>query len=175
MMIKRAAFTLIELMISITILSIMMLFLYKSYASLNISNDNLKHETQTIQSIQKIKKVVYLDFLTAINDTNSSISIVSRDKKEDFVTLQSSHSIHRRFNPYVTYMVKEKKLYRLESLKKFLEYQLPSDGEFDLDCMGEVNSFRVYKSSDATKKLYFVHVDFKTKNDLLLKIKLFNE
>ncbi len=60
MRLSRSAFTLIELLISISILTIMMLFLYKSYASLNISNEIIKDEGMNIQSIQK--RIVYLRF-----------------------------------------------------------------------------------------------------------------
>jgi len=170
MKLKRAAFTLIEMMIAITILSIMMLFLYKSYANLNISNSNLKQETNRLLKIQKIKKVIYLDFLTALYH---STTIINREKNEDFVVLQTSHSIHQRFNPYVTYIVKYKKLYRLESLKKIAEYELASDSEFDIDYIGEVNSFRFYKSKE--KEIFLVHIDFKNMDEILLKIKPLNE
>ena len=53
---SRRAFTLLELMIAISILSLMMIFLYKSYATLNISNQNLQKETVTLDKTQKIKK-----------------------------------------------------------------------------------------------------------------------
>ena len=172
MKLNRAAFTLIEMMIAITILSIMMLFLYKSYANLNISNTNLKQETSRVLKIQEIKKVIYLDFLTALYH---STTIINREKNEDFVVLQTSHSIHQRFNPYITYMVKNKNLYRLESLKRFTEYELVSDSEFDIDYIGKVNSFRLYKSKEQDKEMYLVHIDFKDMDNILLKIKLLNE
>ena len=172
MKLKRAGFTLIELMIAITILSIIMLFLYKSYATLNISNKNLKFESQSVETIQKIKKVIYLDYSLALAN---SIVITNREKNEDFVYMQSSHSIHRRFNPYITYMIKEGKLYRLESLKAFREYQLASDSEFDIDFIADVKSFRAYKSTDTKKSAYLLHIKVKSGNDILLKIKTFNE
>ena len=172
MKLKRRAFTLIELMIAIVILSIMMLFLYKSYANLNISNNNLKQETNHLLKIEKIKKIIYLDFLTALYH---STSITNREKNEDFVVLQTAHSIHQRFNPYITYIVKNKNLYRLESLKRFTEYDLPSDGEFDIDYIGEVNSFRIYKSKEKEKEIFLLQIDFKDMDDVLLKIKLLSE
>ena len=172
MKLKRAGFTLIELMISITILSIIMLFLYKSYATLNISNQNLKFESQSVESIQKIKKVIYLDYSLALVN---SVIITNRDKNEDFVYMQSSHSIHRRFNPYITYMIKENKLYRLESLKALKEYQLSSESEFDIDFIADVKSFRVYKSSNTKKNVYLVHIDLKSGDTILLKINSLNE
>lgn len=170
MRLKRAAFTLIEMMIAITILSIIMLFLYKSYADLNISNSNLKQETSKLLKIQEIKKVIYLDFLTALYH---SIAITNREKNEDFVVFQTAHSLHRRFNPYVTYLVKDKKLYRLESLKRFTKYNLASDSEFDIDYIGEVTNFRVYKAKG--KEMFLVHINFKNMDEILLKVKLLNE
>lgn len=149
-----------------------MLFLYKSYAALNDSNRVLKRELSSITNIQNIKKIIYLDFSLALFNTTK---IDNRDKKEDFVFLQSSHSIHKRYNPYVTYIVKEKKLYRLESLKKISTYELPAESEFDIDYLGEVNSFRLYKSLDKTKEFYLVHIDFKRMENLLMKIKVLNE
>lgn len=168
----RGGFTLIELMISISILSIMMIYLYQSYASLNASNKNLKNEIRSITSIQKLKKVIYLDFSLAIH---KSVKIQNREKTEDAVFFQSSNSIHKRYNPYIAYMVKENKLYRLESLKEFKDYELAPESEFDVDYLGEVESFRVYRSLDTKKEVYLVHVDFKNFENILLKIKVLNE
>jgi len=149
----------------------MMLFLYKSYSSLNSSNKILKKETEIIVSSQKLKKIIYLDFSLALY---KSVSINNREKKEDFVSFETSNSIHKRYNPYIAYIVKNKKLYRLESLKKFAGYDLGVDSEFDVDFLGEVNSFRVYKSSNKNET-YLINIDFKNLDDLLLKVKVFNE
>ncbi len=168
----RKAFTLIELMISISILSLLMMFLYQSYASLNLSNNILKKELTSIISIQKIKEIIYLDYSLAFY---KSVTIDNRDKKEDAVFFQSSNSIHKRFNPYITYLVKDKKLYRLESLKEIKEYDLAVDSEFDVDYLGEVKSFRVYRSSNKVNEIHLVHVDYTSSDDILLKIKVLNE
>ena len=168
----RDAFTLIELMISITLLSVIMLFLYKSYATLNRSNANLKVEAQHIKDIQDLKKVVYLDFISSMKN---AVTIKNKERNEDFVFFQTVHSLHRRHNPYITYVVREEKLYRLESLHIIKDYDFPSDTEFDVDYLGEVNSFRVYKSKQATPISYLVHIEFKSINNVLLKIKVFNE
>jgi len=189
----RKAFTLIELLISVSILSIMMIFLYKSYASLNMSNDFYKKEVDTIKSEQVKKRVFFLDFSLSLYKKNQ---ILNQETNEDVVFLQTSNSLHRRFNPYVAYVVKDSKLYRLEALKEFKEYPLNIDSEFEVDYMGEVNSFRVYKSTgkfevmpvndnnttdtNTTKaqspaELFLVHVDFKKEKDILLKIKGLNE
>lgn len=171
---SRAAFTLIEMLIAISIFAVMMLYLYKTYSSLNISNDNLKVEVNAIEKLQRIKKVIYLDYTLALYKPQGMISIDSRERREDFVHFQSSHSIHKRINPYIVYMVKNQKLYRLESLKKITSYEISSDAEFDVDCLGEVNSFRVYKSTH--KELaYLIEVNFKKMGNILLKVKPLNE
>jgi len=172
MRLGRRGFTLIELMVSISILSIMMIFLYQSYSSLNSSNKNLKNEITGITSTQKLKKVIYLDFSLALH---KSVKILNQDTKEDVVFFQSSNSMHKRYEPYIAYILKENKLYRLESLKEFKEYPLSMDSEFDVDYLGEVNSFRVYKSSNDKKELYLVHIEFKNFEDILLKVKVLNE
>ena len=170
----RSAFTLIEMLIAISIFSIMMLYLYNTYASLNLSNENLKGEVQKIQRVQKIKKVIFLDLTLALFNPRTIISIDNRDKQEDFVFFQSSHSLHRRINPYITYIVKDKKLYRLESLKKLESYEMPSDAAFDVDELGDVKSFRVYKTTKK-KQSYLISIDFKEMDDLLLKVNPLNE
>lgn len=164
----RRGFTLIELLIAITILSIMMLFLYKSYASLNHSNSFYKKEVTTLGHEQLIKKVIFLDFSLALNE---SISIINRERKEDVVLMQSSNSLHKRYNPYIAYIIKNSKLYRLESLKR-LSYPLSVDSEFSVDYIGEVDGFRVYKSAKESENLLLVHIDFKKGEDVLLKIKV---
>jgi prepilin-type N-terminal cleavage/methylation domain-containing protein len=168
----RKAFTLIELMVSIAILSIIMIFLYKSYAELNLSNKIYSKKIEEIQKIELIKKVIYLDFTLS---KYKSVNIINQEKVEDTVLFETTNSIHNRINPYVAYIVKDKKLYRLESLKPLLEYPLVADSEFVSDFLGEVKSFRVYKAADPGKEKYLVAIDFEAENDILLKIKALNE
>jgi len=166
----KKAFTLIEMMISITILSIIMLYLYKTNAALHLSNANLKNEAHKVQRVQKMKQTIYLDFLSAVYDGNSSIIITKREKNEDFVSFMSKHSLHQRINPYITYIVKNKNLYRLESLKKIKDFEISSDQEFVPDSFGDVEIFRVYKSKNDKKNDYLVHIKFKNKEEILLNI-----
>ena len=168
---RKSAFTLIELIISIVILSILMLFLYKSYATLNKSNSFLAKEVQKISSLELLKKTIYLDFAAALKE---SVVILPQDQREDVVFLQTSNSIHQRINPYVAYIVKDKILYRLESLKPFKEYPLVADSEFVSDKLGEVKSFRVYSSNEQAKKSYLMSIFFAEKEEILLKLSILN-
>ena len=184
---SRKAFTLIELLIAVTILSIMIIFLYKSYATLNHSNKIYKQELKEIISHKTKKKVIFLDFSLKIS---KDIRILNQDRTEDVVFFQSSHSIHKRYNPYIAYIAKNSKLYRLESLKEFKGYPLSSENIFDVDYFGEINSFRVYQSKQSKTPTtdnksgesnvtiakitnvnsYLIHIDFKKEDDILYKI-----
>jgi prepilin-type N-terminal cleavage/methylation domain-containing protein len=74
----RKAFTLIEMLISISILSIMMVFLYQSYAALNGSNNLLHKELNKIKDKELKKKVIFLDFSTIVNN---KVDILNQDVK----------------------------------------------------------------------------------------------
>lgn len=166
----RKGFTLIEIMISITILSIMILFLYQSYASLNESNSKYKTKIEDIKKMETKKRVLFLDLSLALF---ASQNIMNNTKDEDTLFLQSSNSIHRRINPYVTYIVKEKKLYRLESLQP-LAISIARDAQFDVDDLGKVKSFRVYKSTtEATT--FLINIEFENSEEVLMKVKGLNE
>lgn len=162
----RRGFTLIELLIAITILSIMMLFLYQSYASLNHSNSFYQKEVTHLKHAHLIKKIIFLDFSLAINN---SVDILNQGKNEDAVLMQSANSLHKMYNPYIAYIMKNTKLYRLESLKR-LTYPLSDDSEFSIDYIGQIDSFRTYKSSKEIENTFLVHVNFKNEDDILLKI-----
>lgn len=163
----KKAFTLIEILIAITILSIMMLFLYKSYSSLNISNSFYKNELGQIKNGYLKKKVLFLDLSLAYKEKTK---ILNQDTNEDVLFLQSANSIHKRHNPYIAYIVQDSKLCRLESIHEFEEYPLSVGGEYVADCLGEVKSFRVYPSKGDVAS-YLMHADFKEDEDILLKIK----
>ncbi len=163
----KKAFTLIEILISISILSIMMLFLYNSYSALNISNRLYKDELNQIQSGYRKKKTLFLDFSLAHIE---KIKVLNQGTEEDVVFMQSSHSIHKRFNPYIAYFIQDSKLYRLESSHEFKEYPLTLNKEYIADYLGEVNHFRVYPSSNKEPS-YLIHIDFKNNENILLKVK----
>lgn len=167
----RKAFTLIELLISIVILSILMLFLYKSYASLNRSNALLSKEVSKLKTTQLLKKTIYMDFTLALKN---SVKILKQDKQEDVVYLQTSNSVHKRINPYVAYILKDKKLYRLESLRPFKEYPMGADAEFVSDMVAKAKSFRVYPSTTQRKYLFLVDLVPVNRDEILLNIKALN-
>ncbi|WP_304546054.1 prepilin-type N-terminal cleavage/methylation domain-containing protein [Sulfurimonas microaerophilic] len=166
----RKGFTLIELMVSIVILSIIMVFLYKSYAELNGQNRIYKEAVDKIEKIETIKQTVFLDLSMSFRET---IMILHQDKNADILFFQSSHSIHDRIHPYIGYIVQDKKLYRIESLRALKVYPLESNVDFDVDYLGEVENFRVYQGQQ-DDSLYLVDISLKSLERILMKIKSFS-
>ncbi len=169
---KRNAFTLIELLISITILSIIMLFLYKSYADLNKTNKVYEKEVAKLEHISRIKQVLYLDLLLANKET---LKVLHQDGKFDFVSFASEHSLHRLIKPYVAYIVKEKILYRLESNKVIGSTEISREQPFIIDKIGSVKKFKLYISAGENKEqIGVLEADFKDTAPIALKIKALN-
>lgn len=171
---QRTAFTLIEIIIAITILSIMMLYLYKSYASLNLSNAFYQKEATQIKEAKLKQKILFLDFSLMLFD---EYKIIKNSKKEDTVFLQTSNSIHGRINPYVAYIIKDSRLYRIESYKKMTTENFAGDVVLDIDDFGEVQKFRVYKNSLGKQEKLYLLIDaaFKNSSNILLKVRSLNE
>lgn len=157
-MIKKG-FTLLEMMIAISILSIMMIFLYRSNAALQFSNKTYQKEAQKIFTVDKIKEVIYLDFLLA----NSSVKFKHEKHKADTIFLQTSHSLHRRINPYIVYLVQNKKLFRVESLTQITQLPLAAEQDYSIDLIANVDSLDIYKSKKETQFLFYMVLQNKEK------------
>jgi len=166
----KKGFTLIEMMIAITIFSMVALFLYKSYANLSKQNHKYQKITKKIEYAKKLKKILYLDFTLSLDN---NVTIVHQDTKTDTVILQTSNSIHNRINPFVAYFVKNGNLYRMESFSK-LSYRKLGNAVGSLDKLGKVSIFQLYKAlkkekSATIKHLYLLHVKFQNQ-EILYKI-----
>jgi len=168
---KKDGFTLVEMMVAIGIFALIAIFLYQSYASFNLSNKQLKSLNTKLSRYEKIKKTLYLDFALALE---KKITVLNQERDEDVVLFQTSHSIHRRFNPYVAYLIKQGHLFRLESLRK-LSYPFDTTMQsVDIDDFGKANRFRVFlaytKESNTTKSLYLIDARFSNKKNILYKV-----
>ncbi len=167
MMKKRSAFTLIEMMISVSILAIIMVFLYKSLELLDFSNKKYGNKVEQLKSAKALKQMLYLDLSLS---KYASLNIESLDKKFDNIYFESTHSIHSRISTHISYIVSNKHIYRVESLNK-LEIPLRGDEDADVDDLGEVDIFRVYNS----KTHNLVHIKQHNSNDILIKVRRLNE
>jgi len=167
----KKAFTLIELMISIMILSMLMLFLYKSYSDLNRSNSSYTEAVKKLQRDALVKKTLYLDLLMA---SKKRMIIQNIDREFDLVSFETKHSLHRRINPFVAYIIKDGILYRLESLLQVTSIDINRDIAFDVDKIAKVKKFKLFGTRDNKKEFYLLDMRLENKEDILLKIRLLN-
>ena len=172
---RRAAFTLIEMMIAIVIFSLIVVFLYKSYDALKQSNQKYTLMTKEMERLWRIKKMLYLDFALSLQ---SDVNVLNQEKNEDMVLLQTSNSLHNRFYPYVAYVVKEGVLYRLESLRK-LSYPFDAATTADVDEVAKVTHFRLYKAlkKEGSNAAAYYLIDIKLAHGerILYKVRALNE
>ena len=172
----RRAFTLIEMMISVVIFSIVVVFLYRAYGSLQHSNQKYETLQQKLDKEFKLKKLLYLDFSLLVD---GNVTVLHQDTSSDVVFLQTSHSIHDRINPYVAYIFKEGMLYRMESLYPFREYPLGVDRVGDVDVLVHAKRFRLYgalkKDGNNINRLYLLDLLQTDGEHIVYKIRALNQ
>ena len=116
----KRSFTLIEVMVSITIFSIIILFLYKTLDMTEKSNTFLANKIDKVISLNSVKKILLEDIIKSENIT------LSLDKNSNTIlSLKTTNIYHNPFYLYVTYFIsKEENLIRIESLKLFNKNKL---------------------------------------------------
>ncbi len=163
---RRNAFTLIEMMIAISLFAVVMIFLYQAMATVDKSNIFYTKRLKEITTQQSLYKTIYLDLALSQPKTGQIENI---SKEEDMVFMQTSHVLHTHVMPYVVYFVKDKHLYRVESTNK-LTYPFESNINAIVDDFGPVINFRVYKNSTH----FLLHININGKDDNLMKIRQLN-
>jgi len=143
-MLKRPAFTLIEVLISIVLLGIILPALYSSVDLLRNSNEHLLEYLERAKKITQATDVLYLDI--ASSDGNLTI------KKDEFTRLcmeETQNSLYELYSPRVCWIVLKKgnTLARVEGVG----YKLPliSEQRVEVDpIMKGVELFDVYQKKD---------------------------
>jgi prepilin-type N-terminal cleavage/methylation domain-containing protein len=157
----KRAFTLIELMISIILLSIIVTFLYQAVAQLQNSNQKLLTRADEVDKREDVLKLLYNDFINAR-------SLIWREKlaQRDTIVLQTSHSLYDMSQPYVLYKLyaDEKSLRRIESPIQSLGFE-EKRFRFDTVLRG-VDSFKVYES----RGHYFIYLKSEGMEEIYLDI-----
>lgn len=157
----KKAFTLIELMISIILLSIIVTFLYQAVAQLQASNQQLLKRADGVDLRENVLELLYNDFINA-----SSVAWPDRLGATDKLVLKSSNSFYDMSMPYVHYRVaaEEKTLWRIESPNETLAFDQKL---FRFDAvLKEVETFKVYENNGH----YFVYLKSREMDDIYLDI-----
>jgi len=164
---SRGGFTLMELLIAITLLSVIMLYLYETLSTLRSSNAFYGDRLVAIANQEKLLKTFYLDLALS---TPGSVDVQNQDKHADIVLMQTSHSVHQRIMPYVGYIFNNHQLYRIESSAK-ITYPLYGDEEMVVDSLGAANHFRLYES----RTHFLLDMQREGEQSVLFKIRALNQ
>lgn len=117
----KKSFTILELIISITIFMIIIIFLYKVLDQTKFSNNLLALKEKTLQKSNDLHNLLLEDV-----SESTKINVFVTKEKTAIVKIYTTNSYHNPFYKYVTYMIgSNNKLLRIESLNEFLNEKTP--------------------------------------------------
>lgn len=115
----KKSFTLLELLISITLFSIIVVFLYKTIDQTKYSNNLFSDKEQALKEDNNLHDI----FLEDIAES-SNITISSDKNKNSIVKIVTNNTYHNAFFNNITYLINSsKKLVRVESYQAFNELE----------------------------------------------------
>ena len=150
---KKRAFTLVEVLISITLLSLVLMALYKSADILRHSNLHLFHHLEKSTHTLKGSKTLYMDLM----HSDHNITIKTEEKFHRLTINQTTHSIHGLAQAKVVWLVykEDNTLLRIEGG----EYSIPlkSEERVEIDVIAKnLELFKIYKSKKKNKVLAMI-------------------
>ncbi len=165
----KKSFTLIEVLISIVLLLIIVVFLYQSLDISEKSNKFFNQKLVEQTNKTKIKDIFFKDIVHSYAIKNS----ISEYKNNKILFyLKSSNTYHNAFYENITYFVsKENNLLRIESLKKFNIRKL-NDDFFDKAFVDIIaKNVKQFKVINKNKKQYAIYLEFKDESDIMFVFK----
>ena len=146
---KKNAFTLLEIAISITIFSLIAVYMYQAINTTLKTNDIYEQRYKEKERFVKVEELFYNDiFLQPDIYINANIS---NDGDFSIFRLQTKNSIHSTANPYVTYFVNDNSLFRIESHEFYdipLTYATIENVKVD-KLFSNITLFRIYEEDNS--------------------------
>jgi type II secretory pathway component PulJ len=151
----KVAFTLVEVLISITLLSLVLLALYKSTDLMRASNLQLFKHLQKASSTLKGSSTLYKDLMHA----DHNITISTEEKFHRLTISNTSHSLYGLAQAKVVWLVYKTNntLLRIEGG----EYDIPLKNEerVEIDVIAkDIELFKIYKSKTKRKVLAMIQI-----------------
>lgn len=167
----KKAFTFIEVIVSITIFSIVLVMMYKTLNLTKQSDNYFSKITAATQDTNKIKKIIFEDFI----ETLKVEEIYQNLNANDIFTLKTSNIFHKLSNDYVTYFIsRENNLIRLEGIKKLdiknINYEQLNNTYIDI-LIKDVESFKI-SSKDPN---YVIAIKIKDKKRFFINAIVMNK
>ena len=153
----KRAFTLLELMISVALISLIFIYLYGAIDSLKFTNNFYQEKNKALSIREKFLVTIYRDIIFAKN-----VSFLDRDSKEFSIVKidNSKNSLYNIKNPNIIWFVsrKDDTLIRLESKDKIklpLEEKTIYSTYLD-KVVTNCKAFRIYKSNDGSSFMVYL-------------------
>lgn len=119
----KKSFTLLEVVISITLFMIVIVFLYKTLDQTKFSNMKFSQKEEAFRLTNDLYNIFLEDVLES-----SSVKIETTKDKNTIVKLITSNTYHNPFFNNVTYLIgSNDKLVRIESSESFKNAETPYD------------------------------------------------
>ena len=151
----KVAFTIVEVLISITLLSLVLMALYKSTDLMRASNLHLFNYLQKASTTLKGSTTLYKDLMYA----DHNITINTEEKFHRLTISNTSHSLYGLAQAKVVWLVYKKNhtLLRVEGG----EYNMPlrNEEKVEIDVIAKnIELFKIYKSKKKDKVLAMIQV-----------------
>jgi prepilin-type N-terminal cleavage/methylation domain-containing protein len=151
----QKAFTIVEVLISITLLSLVLMALYRSADLMRASNLHLFNYLQKASTTLKGSTTLYKDLMYA----DHNITINSEEKFHRLTIANTSHSLYGLAQAKVVWLVykNDNTLLRIEGG----EYNIPLRNEerVEIDVIAKnIELFKIYKSKTKNKVLAMIQI-----------------
>ncbi|XPV70660.1 MAG: PulJ/GspJ family protein [Halarcobacter sp.] len=112
----KKSFTILELVISITIFMILLTFLYKVLDDTRVGNNKFEEHIKKSENTNDIYKIIVED----IAESKSQVEITQDKEKNNMVMFKTNNTYYDPFYENITYMISSSgDLIRIESKEKF--------------------------------------------------------
>lgn len=166
---KKKAFTLIEVLISITLLIIIVLFLYQALDITTKSNKFFSNKLSIQTDRIRLKDIFVMDIIHS--GANMIENITENRDKNTILSLKSTNTYHHSSYNNITYLIsREDNLIRIENKIKFtkgkVDYDFFNQAYIDI-LASNIDKFKVaYKN-----KKYSIYIKFKDESDMMFVVK----
>ena len=165
---RKKAFTLVEVLISITLFMIMVLFLYKTLDQTKHSNNIFAKKEQSVKEINTLYKIFLEDIAEA-----STVKIAYDRDSNTILKVVTDNTYHQAYFNNITYLISSNsKLVRIESKDEFKMSDTPYDfyennaSYIDI-LLNDIEFFDVQENSK--KDEYVFAIKQKNKDRILFK------
>jgi len=170
---KHNGFTLIEVLISLSVFFIILLFLYKTLDLTKHSSSFYKNKLEVMRENNDFKNIFYQDFANADLSSTKDKYFLKEDKNENsIISYKSTNTYHNPFFTNITYFLSNQgDLLRVES-KNPLKREGENYQDSYIDILKKnINIFKLKKINSTT---FVLAIKQKNKNASYLSLKILN-